>query len=301
MLDSVGKIFSVLGILLLILLIVFLVVLLLVLFFPITYKVSGEKSSEKAYIQLKVDWLFGFFRVRGAYPEPGKLKAKLLWYTLYDSSNPKKEPKNDGKITTEKGNAEKPESKNTGDTEKPEAENEKEAGKQDTADAENTEKCVEAENSEGLQDARSGPDTEQEGFFQGKISKIKYTIQAIYDKIKVLGVFGEEETKELISHICFRIGKIWKNIRPRHIRAQILFGTGAPDTTGYLFAIYGMLSPNLGPTVSVTPDFTQTVFEGEGSLKGHVTVFVLLIQAIKVLLDKRLYLLIDKFKAGRKE
>jgi len=301
MLDSVGKIFSVLGVLLLILLIIFLVVLLLVLFFPITYKVNGKKNSETAYMRLKVNWLFGLFRVRAAYPEPGKLTAKVLWFTLYDSTNSKKEPEDNGKTTTEKENAVKTETKNTENVEEPEAGNEKDAGKQDTVDAGNIEKCVEAENSGDLQEARSGSDTEQEGFFREKFSKIKYTIQTIYDKIKLLGVLGEEETKELISHICFRIGKIWKNIRPRHIRAQILFGTGAPDTTGYLFAIYGMLSPTLGPTVSVTPDFSQAVFDGEGALSGHVTVFVLLIQAIKVLLDKRLYVLIDKFKTGRKE
>lgn len=298
MLDSIGKIFSVLGVLLLILLVVFLVVLLLVLFFPVTYKVDGEKNSENAYMRLKVDWLFGFFRVRAAYPEPGKLTAKLLWYTLYDSSKPKKDSENSEKtmsVTGEK--AEKPE--NTGNAEKSETENSEKAEKSsDTgnepseADAEGT---VEATAEEKEQDAVT-----QEGFFRKKISKIKYTIQGIYDKIKVLGALGEE-AKELISHICFRIGKIWKHIRPRHIRAQILFGTGAPDTTGYLFAIYGMLSPTLGSTVSVTPDFTQTVFEGEGSLSGHGTVFVLLIQVIKILLDKRLYVLIDKFRAGRNE
>ena len=104
----------------------------------------------------------------------------------------------------------------------------------------------------------------------------------------------------LWKHVKLRLGKIWKSIRPRHIRADILFGTGAPDTTGYLLGVYGMLSPSLGPKVNVTPDFTQAILQGEAEVSGHVTTFGLAVNGLKLLLDKRLHLFLKKLKRNDK-
>ncbi len=141
-----------------------------------------------------------------------------------------------------------------------------------------------------------------------KFKKIKYTICGIYDKIKniwenisyYIGLLQEEDTKQLFSHAVFRLGKILKCIRPRHIRGQLLFGTGAPDTTGYAFGIYGMLSPCLGNRLQVTPDFARAVLEGNLYAAGHITVFTVLWNVFKVLMDKKLRAFIRKMKAGRK-
>lgn len=138
-----------------------------------------------------------------------------------------------------------------------------------------------------------------------KYEKIKYTILNIYDKIKHIfenlsfykKLLQDEETKLLFSHTCRRIGKIWHHIRPRRIEADVTFGTGEPDTTGYAYAVYGMLSPNLGKAVCVTPDFTQAILEGSLHAAGHITVFTLLINLLAVLLDRRLRLFIRRIKA----
>lgn len=145
-------------------------------------------------------------------------------------------------------------------------------------------------------------------FFE-KFRKLKYTIRSIYDKIKniwenisyYMDLLREEETKLLFSHVMFRLGKILKNIRPRRIRGQVLFGTGSPDTTGYAYGVYGMLSPSLGNRLLVMPDFTRAVLEGDIYLAGHITVFTLLWNVLKVLLDKKTQRFIKKMKAGRKK
>lgn len=142
-----------------------------------------------------------------------------------------------------------------------------------------------------------------------KFKKIKYTICSIYDKIKniwenisyYIELLREEETRMLFSHVVFRLGKILKSIRPRYIRGQILFGTGSPDTTGYAYGVYGMLSPFLGARLLVTPDFTRAVLEGDLDIVGHITVFTILWNGLKVLLDKKLRRFIQKMKAGRKK
>lgn len=135
-----------------------------------------------------------------------------------------------------------------------------------------------------------------------KFEKIKYTIHNIYDKIKAiwnnisyyLELLQEEETRQLFSHIRMRTGKMIKSVWPRHIRAEILFGTGSPDTTGYLYGVYCMISPMLKKGVNVTPDFEEAVLEADFDISGHVTVWVLASNACRIALDKRLWHLIKK-------
>ena len=90
MLTILFKIMSILGILLLILLGIALVVILLVLFFPVCYKISGKKNAEEMQFAAKMKWLFGLVRVSYSYPVPGKLLAKVLFFTIYDSSKKEK-------------------------------------------------------------------------------------------------------------------------------------------------------------------------------------------------------------------
>ena len=73
MLTIVLRILSVLGILLLALCALAVTILLLVLFVPVTYRISGAKDEEGFRINGKVNWLFGIFRLRYGYPEPGEL------------------------------------------------------------------------------------------------------------------------------------------------------------------------------------------------------------------------------------
>lgn len=137
-----------------------------------------------------------------------------------------------------------------------------------------------------------------------KFQKIKYTICGIYDKIKEIwknisyysALLQEENTKQLYGYACQRLAKILKNIRPRRIRADILFGTGSPDTTGYVFGLYCMFYPALGAGCVVTPDFERAVLEGRLEISGHITLFVLGMNLVRLMLDKRLRLFISKLK-----
>lgn len=318
MLGVILKLLSVLGILLLVLLGALLLLLLLVLFFPITYKAQGERRDDEATLHVSADWLFSLLRVRYAYPQPGKLTVKLLWHTLFSSDAEKSEAdeKKSGKDTvkeTKTADADK-ETKNPGKGGEPkaaDADREIKNTATDKADTkeENEEKEEAEKQAEDTEPDNAAPENSaDQGPLAKKITKIKYTIRGIYDKIKEIwenityyaDLLKEEETKQLFSHVCFRLGRIWKSIRPRHIKTAVLFGTGSPDTTGYAFGLYGMLSPWLGPAVNVTPDFTQKVLEGEFFVSGHITAAVILANGLKVLFDKKLKRFIKKLKAGRK-
>lgn len=288
-------ILSIIGLILLALLGLVLLLLLLILFCPITYRAKGKKDTERLEIAAGANWLFGILRVRYAYPDPGNVTVRVLWKTLFDSGAVKKEKEN-GKTDSgeQEGSKLKPE-----DTEEQAAEAPQGETSQDPLQLQQ-----EAVKDEQVRE-------EGKGFARlfSKIQKIKYTILKICDKIKEIwanisyytGLLQEENTARLWKHVKLRLGKILKSVRPRHIRAEITFGTGAPDTTGYAYGVYCMFSPALGGDICVTPDFDQAILEGTVAISGHITVFICLWNALKLLLDKKLHLFLKKLKAGREK
>lgn len=296
--------------------------LLLVLFFPVTYRLRGERSGDKLTVSAKADWLFGVFRVRYAYPEPGSVTVKLLWKKLLDTSA----ASGKGKDADQEKKGSDKEQKAGGDSEAeavPENGGSTEAAETETSTTDGAEAPgVETDNSraeaagagtgDGGNEAHDaddeGADTPADGFL-GKISKIKYTILKIYGKIKDIwghwsyyaGVLREDNTVVLWKHVRQRLGKVLWAIRPRRINGSLVFGTGAPDTTGYLFGVYGMLSPLLHYSLCVTPDFTQQILEGNIDISGRITLWTLTWNGLKLFLDKKLRLFIQKMKAGRRE
>lgn len=290
MLAVILKILSILGIILLVLLGISLVIILLVLFFPIIYRINAGKNEESVTVNGRANWLFGLFRVSFIYPEPGKLIVKLLWFTLYDSSKSKKD------ITT----TEVPDLKQPTEY----TEEEKASPKQEMTKKEETDSFTDTSEAE----TKEEPKPWKEKLF-AKFEKIKYTIRKIYDKIKHIlenisfykELLQDDDTKNLISHAWKRLGKILKSIRPRKLETDIVFGMNSPDVTGYVFGLYGMLSPRLGKDVVITPDFTQQILEGNVYAAGHFTIFTLLIHLLAVLFDKRLWLLKERLDAHKQK
>lgn len=312
MLDVILQILSVLGIILLALLAVLITVLLIVLFFPVLYRVRGRKDTEHIELAARADWLFGLLRLRYAYPEPGKLTVKVLWITIFDSSNRReereereeREGKEEGEVREEREGSKEEESK-----EAPTAMTSSEIADMEEDPVPKTFEQTEGKQNEKEtddQDSKAIDESKQKKFtkISEKIAKLKYTILTIYDKIKkmwqnisyYMELLNDKDTKLLLSHAKIRLCKIIKSIRPRKIEADIVFGTGAPDTTGYAYGVYGMLMPFLGSYVAVTPDFQRAVLEGNLQASGHVTLAVLLWQAIRIALDKKLWQFLNKLK-----
>ena len=294
MLTILFKILSILGILLLILLGIALVVILLVLFFPVCYKMSGKKNAEEMQFAAKIKWLFGLVRVSYSYPVPGKLLAKVLFFTVYDSSAEKK--------NSAPGEAHTAPNKDittllSDDTD---------MAKTDTAT--DTEASADAKTS--AEENTPGPqlETSTSGKLAGFFEKIRYTIRKICDKIKYIlknisfykELWNDPDTKGLLQHAGKRIGHILKRLRPRKLEVNARVGTGSPDTTGYLYGIYGMILPKLGKGVCITPDFEQAILEGEFKASGHFTIACVLFHSVRLLMDKRLQQLKYKIRTFQK-
>lgn len=306
MLAVILKILSILGIVLLIVLATVLVLLLLILFMPIVYRIKANKDADAMSASLKIRWLFGFIRASYAYPEPGIIKVNLLWFTLFDSQkNAAKSKKAESANVEHKSEAAEQEQIEPAD----QSTNDAEPTPEDSQTNQNLEEIQEntSENAECEQESSENKTFKEQLF--AKYEKIKYTIRQICDKIKHIWenitfykrLLQDEDTKLLISHAFKRIGKILKSIRPRKLKARVLFGAASPDTTGYAYGLYGMLSPKLGKHVVVTPDFTQSILEGNVYAAGHLTIFTILRHALSILFDKRLHLLKRRLDAHSKK
>lgn len=275
MLAIVLKILSILGMILLTLLCAAMTILLLVLFFPISYRIKGRKDTEELAVCARAGWLFGLLRVQYSYPQPGRPVIKILCFQL------------------------KQRQRKTGDLDSSERAQTSEAQKAKEPERENVNAKEDESGKVNEISAKSEQQTQKQSFLErifAKISKIKYTILKLCAKIKHIWqnitfyqrLLTEENTRELFRHACLRVGRILKSIRPRKLRADIRFGAASPDTTGYLYGMYGMLSPKLGKNICVIPDFEQAVLEGEIDTAGHITVFRILWNGILLVLDKRL-------------
>lgn len=317
MLTILLKILSILGILLLILLGIALVVILLVLFFPVSYKLSGKRTAEEMWFTARVKWLFGFLRILYDYPDPGKLCIKLLFFTLYDSSVEK--PEETDKPSPDAVKEEKTPVSGEQPPQEPVAEEVKEAEatipagaeastESGTADGETTEtmdsEIPEPEKTEPREDAFVKVTDCLYGFFM----RIRYTVRKICDKIKNIlqniafykNLWNDPDTQGLLKHAGKRFGHIWKRMRPRKLTVNATVGTGSPDTTGYLYGIYGMLLPKLGKGICITPDFEQAVLEGDFKASGHFTAACVLFHSARLLLDRRLRQLLHKIRQYQK-
>ncbi len=298
MLAVVLKILSIIGIILLLLLCLVLLILLLVLFIPIVYRIDAGKTETELTVSARARWLFGFVRVNFQYPEPGRVIAKLLWKTLYDSGA--KSIVSDTSVGDEQGN----ETSTDATGQQLSEQDKSEAVESQPSDA----ISLQADTAEQQADfAEDTAEQEQLTFLEklfAKYEKIKYTIQQFCDKIKHIWnnisfykkLLEDEQTKLLISHVFRRLGRILRHIRPRKLKVDGMFGTGSPDTTGYAYGVYSMFSPQLGRHVYVVPDFEQKILVGEVHASGHITIFTLLINGLAILFDKRLRLLIRRLK-----
>lgn len=137
-------------------------------------------------------------------------------------------------------------------------------------------------------------------FVEGLLEKLRAACARIKDIRAQIAWYKElltrEDTKRSIRLAWRQLVKILRHIRPRKLHAAFIIGTGDPASTGQVLAVHGMLYPLLGEHVSLVPDFEEKHIEGEFQLKGHITICMLLICALRVILNKEIRQLIQRLR-----
>jgi len=295
---------------------ILLALILLVLFVPIRYSVSGKTFSvdfnwdvflEAMDIKIRASWLLKLLRVYYHYPKNPIFRVKLLFFTIYDGERPPKEVEEI---------KEKVKDEVTGFAE----EVIDEVVEEVTGELKEDIKALEPLKEEDTIGAdikvdETSPDDVRKLSFFAKIiqffQKIVYTIKKIYAKIKstrlrfedfikkindISDKLKSDEVRQALSLCLTLIKRIWKNIRPRKIRADLLVGLDDPHSTARFLEVYSILYPYIGENVFIKPDFDRFIIDGEFVIRGRITPCVILWAAWKLYWDKNIRDVIKMFK-----
>lgn len=131
-----------------------------------------------------------------------------------------------------------------------------------------------------------------------KVNAVKEKVQGILDKINWWKRFiTHPKVKGAVVCVKGAIFKIVRHIIPTRLYGNITFGSEDPAATGTVLAILGITMPFHKNCVEVTPVFDgKNVLTGKVQLKGRIYVFILLFQALKVLINKNVRYTIKYWK-----
>lgn len=296
------------GKLLLGLLLLLLLLILLILFVPIRYDAYASKQNDDINAKVRVTWLLRLIRFQFIYPEPGKPSLYIMFFDLLNR-RPKKE-KTRRKQRAKSKNETVPESDET------------EIPKDDSAESSaideqetNVKPPEDVTNSVVSEAASENAEENKQTIFQ-KLQSIPEKLKAIKEKIlqtenkvetlqqKALyywELIKEPDTIALFHKVKPAILKALKQILPRTIHVKATIGLGEPDTTAQVYGIAEIMIAYLRQDIEIIPELNDKKIEGEALVKGRLYLFVLLWEVIKLLLNKKLWKLIKKLKAGRKK
>lgn len=126
-----------------------------------------------------------------------------------------------------------------------------------------------------------------------KIKHIKYTVIGFMDKLKKIAHKAQyykdtltgEETKPARDKAAALLKRVGRHIKPSVFRTELLVGTPDPAVMGDILAVFGLLIPVLGNTVTITPYFDRYAAELEVQMKGRMFVYVFLLVLWKLKFD----------------
>lgn len=316
--DIVLLILKIIGIIILVLLAVLLSLILAVLLVPVRYLINGT-WGEELKLYARVSWFLHFIHVFFSWDKKkAHIRVRILGMPLYDSERaPKKKLVRRKKTPTVDENKESNFHRDRN--------NQKTSGELDNIDKLTKEEeikssdeqifeAIEQNSIKEVSEPKSIDDNiqvkvEKETVFQKISSKIKNVInkiksffRKIMDKIRaifesiaeikrkgglILDFIRDEINKEGFHLTYGSIRKFLKHILPRKLKANIIYGTGDPCSTGQILGALSILYSIYGDKLTIIPDFENQRFEGNAMARGRIRLVTILIIVIKLILDKR--------------
>lgn len=277
------------GIVLLCILLLLLALVLCILFVPVRYRISVQ-CTDQWRVRGNVSWLLYIFKL--SFDTTAEQGTRLRIFGIPVSrdkrrkrpkSTKKRKKKKEAPSIREKMPSEthkKLPGKSAGEAEmqkslQPEAR--KKAEVQKSLQPEGR-KSTQPENREKMRNGWWSRIRKRLDALYGRIKKTILSIRDIFDKIKAV----DREELEMIRLLLQKTGRLLKHIFPKKLRGWIHFGTSDPALTGEILGALGVFFAMYGQGIRVTPDFEQSVFEGEAEIRGSLMGIVLLILIIQV-------------------
>lgn len=326
-------ILKIIGIILLIIVGVLLLAVAMVLFVPVRYRLSADYHKHFK-TKIHIGWLFDIIRINMSYDEEMDIKARALFFALYDSnkqqdypvekdmanSDKKTEYKKEKNVFDEK-QAKKVYDDNVTVTEsvnhKKEALTKKPEIKTDIKLADETGTCpvkkTETDKTIKDSDAGHGRRQEKEESTDSRIAVLINKVKNIFNKIKlrtanviktknklktkidkVKAIVEDEANKEMVSFLLEQFKLFLCEIKPVKYDINIHYGCDDPYITGKILIYASIFYGLSGLDMNITPDFSREIIEGNIYLKGRIRIYKLLLIAFRVYRNDRFRKLILK-------
>lgn len=341
MLHGLLLVLKIAGIILAVLLGIVLAAAAAVLFVPVRYAADAQydkNSGKKPVLHVRVTWLLHLFRFFMEYDEGFKMRAQVLFFSLYDSEKLKEPEIKEQKEKASKKNAPQKRKQKSGECtvfdEQP-----KESGvqAQETEVPQDTTSRLEvpqtAEENPDESEAVCSPEqidiqerkktakkksrasrkkpslAEKFKCFGERIKQVCRRIEAFFIRIAqtIRGIFDksvslketvqektahfsemlqDEENRELVHFLWEQLKRLLQKSRPKKYRLRVRYGFEDSETTGWLAVRLAVLYGLLGLDIELIPDFEESVFEGEGMIKGKIRLAGILMIAGKVYFNR---------------
>lgn len=288
MLHILLMILKIIGIILLVLLGILISLLLIVLFVPIQYRVKGSKEDAVIVGKARIRWLFGLLTFIVSYQEKNViLQLKVLGIDLMNLLKKKTSNKKSQKKSV-------PKKKKTDKVEKIEDTKEQtETVSVEISSKETSEKKSIWEKIHDIWNKVTGVP----GKIADSIKKIKLTITTICDKIKYWKDFlSDERVMAALGVVKLHLQRLLKHILPKKIKGQVVYGFEDPCTTGQVLAGISVLYPVYYKHLSISPDFSGQILNGNIDFKGRIYVVYLLKSALAIFFNKNIQFIIHTFR-----
>ena len=277
------------GILLLVLLCILLFLLVLVLFVPVRYEGSFEKKETMSGFA-KVTWLFRAFELTFFMEKETVIKARVLFWNLYDSQKEEMEMQTKPVLLEAREKKEPQKEKKKKEVSKPK-EKPKEPQKQEKKAEIHLKKEEKQEEPKEIRkvkvseiketppkelEEKKEPEVKQA---QVKRIKMKETVEEEIEKEE------EEKKEEKLDFNYFKnmpdkkntiklgikfIKRILKQVFPKRIEIEGEIGTGEPALTGQALAFAGISSAILHIHAHVKGNFEKQMIQGAVKAKGRI-------------------------------
>lgn len=240
--------------------------LFLLLFAPIRYRIEGNKHEEEMQIQALFSYLNPIVRIYVQYPTKQIVSVRICGILIF----PKKE-----KVKKQ-------------ETRKPKIKPEQ---TEETIQQLQERKNVVQEQKERVQQET----LQQSQSVAQKERSEKTAKETSYQPSKQASLLWEN--RKSVLQVLRIILKAIKKLLPKKCRADISFGTGEPDVTGYIYAAYCSLSAYLPKGISYEPIWMERMLEGDVWMKGRLRLIYFVVAAVQIFSNKDVRLLIKKIRS----
>ncbi len=125
------------------------------------------------------------------------------------------------------------------------------------------------------------------------LDKVNGFVETIRYYYKLLQTKGSKYVFEFIKK---ELKCIFKHIKPRCVKGKVLYSSDDPASSAGMCRYYGYALPYLPRRLNVDIGFGEKYMYFDLKVKGHITLGYLVIQGLKIVLNKRLRIFIKKMK-----